>query len=83
MTSDNIVEQYFEINNLFINPSKTHYILFQKKQCRQESNLKILIQNKEIVNVKSTNFLGVVIDSSLSWEEHIERTYSRISLTYL
>jgi hypothetical protein len=40
ITSDNIgvVEQYFEINNVFINPSKTHYILFQTKQCRQESN---------------------------------------------
>jgi hypothetical protein len=46
ITSDNTgaVEQYFEINNLFINPSKTH-ILFQPKQCRQESNLKILIKN--------------------------------------
>jgi hypothetical protein len=55
--SDNIgvVEQYFEINNLFTNPSKTHYILFHTKQCRQESNLKILIKNREISNVKSTN----------------------------
>jgi hypothetical protein len=24
-----VVEQYFEINNILINPSKTHYILFQ------------------------------------------------------
>ena len=80
-TSNNIgaVEQYFEINNLFINPSKTHYILFQTKQCGQESNLKILIKNREISNVKSTNFLGVVIDSTLSQELHIEKTCSRIS----
>jgi hypothetical protein len=80
-TSDNtgLVEQYFEINNLFINPTKTHYILFRTKQCRQESNLKILIKNSEEVKVKSTNFLGVVIDSTLSWEVHIERTCNRIS----
>jgi hypothetical protein len=32
ITSDNIgvVEQYFEINSLFINPSKTQYILFRE-----------------------------------------------------
>jgi hypothetical protein len=49
ITSDNIgvVEQYIEINNLFINPSKTHYILFQTKQCREESNLKILMKKGE------------------------------------
>jgi hypothetical protein len=38
-TSENtgLVEQYFESNILFINLTKTH-ILFQMKQCRQESN---------------------------------------------
>jgi hypothetical protein len=38
ITSDNIgvVEQYFEINNLFINPSETRYILFQTKQCSRK-----------------------------------------------
>jgi hypothetical protein len=80
-TSNNteVAEQYFEINNLSIYPSKTHYILFQTRQCRQESNLKILVKNREISNVKSTDFLRVVIDSNLSWEINIERTCSRIS----
>jgi hypothetical protein len=55
-----VVEQYFEINNLFINPSKTNYILFQTRQCKQESNLNILVKNRDISNVKSTNFLWVV-----------------------
>jgi hypothetical protein len=79
-TSNNIgvVEQYFEINNLSINPPKTHYILFQTRQCRQESNLKILIQNREISDFKSTNFLGLVINSNLSWEKHNDRTCSKI-----
>jgi hypothetical protein len=74
-----VVEQYFEINNLLINLSKTHHILFQTKHSRQESNFKILIKNSEIVNVKSTNFLGVVIDNTLSWEDHVKMTCSKIS----
>jgi hypothetical protein len=34
-TSENtgLIEQYFETNNLFINPTKTHYIILQMKQC--------------------------------------------------
>jgi hypothetical protein len=60
ITSDNtgLVQQYFE--------TKTHYILFQTKQRRQESKLKILIKNRKIVKVHSTNFLGVIIESNLS-----------------
>jgi hypothetical protein len=53
--------------------------LFQTRQCRQESNLKILVKSREITNVKSTDFLGVVIDSNFSWEIHIDRTCSKIS----
>jgi hypothetical protein len=37
------------------------------------------VKNREISNVKSTDFLGVVIDSNLIWEIFIERTCSRIS----
>jgi hypothetical protein len=40
-TLDNtdLVNKYFETNNLAMNPTKAHYILFQTKQCRQESEL--------------------------------------------
>jgi hypothetical protein len=78
MTSNNIgvVKQYFKINNLFINPSKTHYVLFQARQGKQEANLKFLIRNKEIPKVESTDFLGLGLDSTSSWEIHIERTSS-------
>jgi adenosine deaminase len=31
------------------------------------------------MKLKITNFVWVIIDNNLSWEVHIERTYSRIS----
>ncbi|PNF31582.1 hypothetical protein B7P43_G00791 [Cryptotermes secundus] len=81
ITSTNIgvVEKYFEMNDLFINPTKTHCIFFQTKQCRQDYKYKILVKNMEIENVNSINFLGVEIDSTLSWDVYIDRTCSRIS----
>jgi hypothetical protein len=32
-----------------------------------------IFELSEIANVKSTNFLGVVIDNTLSWEDHVEK----------
>jgi hypothetical protein len=45
------------MNNLFINPSKTHN-LFQTKQCRQENNLKLLIKKKGNSECKKYRFPG-------------------------
>jgi hypothetical protein len=63
------------MNKLPVNPLKTHYNLFHTKHYWLDSNLKILVKNKEV------NFLGVVIDSTLSWEAHIKTTCRRISCT--
>jgi hypothetical protein len=42
------------------------------KQCRHGNQVKSLIKIREIINVKSMNFHGVVTDNNLSWEVHIE-----------
>jgi hypothetical protein len=34
--------------------------------------LNIIIDNKIIEQVKSTNFLGVTLDSNLNWKLHID-----------
>jgi hypothetical protein len=68
-----------EAKNLSTDKTKTHYILFQTKQCREGSELKILIKNREIVNVRSTDFLGVIIGSKLNWEVLVARTHSTVS----
>jgi hypothetical protein len=46
------------------------------------SELRILIKSEEIVNVISTNFLGVITESNLSAEVHIESTFSKISRNF-
>jgi hypothetical protein len=62
------VEQCVEANNLSINPTQIHDILFQTKHCRQKCELKILTKNRETINVNSTNFLEAITSSNLSWE---------------
>jgi hypothetical protein len=65
------VTHNFEVNNLCTNLLKSNFLLFQTRQSKLVSNLKVVINNKEIRKEKSTNFLPVIIDSNLTWELHI------------
>jgi hypothetical protein len=75
VTSDNIskVLQYFEANNLHINLNKTNFIVFQTRRNKLVSKLKIKIRKEEINEVETTNFLGIDIDSNLTWKKHIDK----------
>ena len=45
-------------------------------KCKTE---KIIIRNNEIAAVKSTKFLGVIIDDKLKWKEHLQYIKNKIS----
>ena len=59
--------KWFQSNLLTLNSKKTHFLQFftQKKN---DMSIQIVVPNSVILNVNSTKFLGVVIDSSLSWK---------------
>ena len=66
------VNDWFRGNSPSLNFDKTYFL-----QCRPknsyESNIKISCDNKLIKETKNTNFLGLDIDSSLSWKNHIDQ----------
>ena len=47
-----------------------------KIKCKAE---KIIIRYNEIAAVKSTKFLGVIIDDKLKWKEHLQYIKNKIS----
>ena len=55
-------------NSLSLNYHKTHFIKFQTKK-QNEAIIQIVAPNS--INSNSTKFLGLVIDNSLSWKDHI------------
>ena len=57
------------VNKLVLNVNKTKYMVFTKRNI--EYNFEIKIGNEYIERVSSLKFLGVTIDSALSWHEHI------------
>ena len=68
-----IIDLWLRKNKLSLNNSKTSFIIFNKqpnKTCDYEFKLKI--NNNLIKRVNSIKYLGVLIDSKLSWSEHVD-----------
>ena len=62
---------YFALNKLTLNESKTKYMIFSKQNKKYEVNHDILKINDIIIErVKSFKFLGLVINENLNWNDH-------------
>ena len=73
------VNNWLNQNKLFLNYSKSNFIIFTKKKINH--NFKITIADNQIQQVRSTKYLGVVLDEKLNWEPHIKSLKSKLSRT--
>lgn len=75
-----IITDWFQKNRLVLNVDKTKYILFQNKQVEENvlENLQISYEQKNIERVKKYKYLGLIIDSKLKWDSHIDLVTSKI-----
>ena len=49
-------------------------MVFKLRQKRAICNIQISLDNQNIVKVKETNFLGVILDENLNWKSEIYLT---------
>ena len=68
---------WFCVNKLSLNVAKTNYILFGNY--RHEQHVALRIKDINIERVEATKFLGVIIDESLSWNNHINSVKSKLA----
>ena len=67
-----LVKEYMLLNKLHINMSKCCYIHFKPKKTNPiDDKLHLNIDGIPIKRTSTAQFLGVVIDESLSWEPHV------------
>jgi hypothetical protein len=78
-TLSNIIS-WFKANILFLNLNKTYYLEFRTKNYI-DTALDINYFNKSLANVTCTKFLGLVIDDTLTWDNHIDQFISRLNST--
>jgi RNA processing factor Prp31 len=65
------IKDWFRINLLPLNFQRTYYLQFVTKYS-YKINMNICYENKQIINTYSTKFLRLLIDHSLSWNNHID-----------
>jgi hypothetical protein len=74
------INEWFQINKLFLNIDKTNYIIFHSNRKTLPLNIhKIKIKDMELTQKTSTKFLGVTIDQNLNWKEHTSQIALKIS----
>ena len=68
--------QWFIVNQLTLNLSKTCYMIFPKAQNPDETAIDV--NNVKIKNVNECKYLGVILDNDLKWTAHIETVYKQL-----
>ena len=68
--------QWFIVNKLTLNLSKTCYMIFPKAQNQDE--VAIVVNNVKLKNMNECKYLGVILDNDLKWTTHIETVYKKL-----
>ena len=67
--------EWFQVNLLSLNISKTNYIIVGKKR---HNNANILCDGTTLVRLNEAKFLGVILSSDLSWNKHVNIVANKI-----
>ena len=77
----NTAQQWFTANSLKINPAKTDLVLIKSKRRQVNNPFSITIGDAKIEPSSSTKVLGMMVDSSLTFEAHISAVIRRCYAT--
>ena len=73
------IVEWLNANKLSLNVDKTHYLIFRSKNIRINTNGRVIINGTEIEQQDHTKFLGVTLDSKLTWQKHICKVKGKIA----
>ena len=65
------VRKWFEANKLSLNIAKTNYVIFHSPAKRTDGCIQIKLGHMPIEYVHHIKYLGVLVDSTLSWKPHV------------
>jgi hypothetical protein len=72
------MNEWFNVNLLSLNFDKTYFMKFQTKN-NSLIEVNITNNNKIISYTSNLKFLGIIIDNTLSWKNHIDMTAPKLS----
>ena len=63
--------KWLNANKISLNVKKTEIVIFKSKQKKLEGDLKIKLYGKRLYPTEIVKYLGVKIDTNLSWKYHV------------
>ena len=70
-TEINKVAEWLNVNKLSLNIQKRKFILFRSSNKKPKHEIQIVMNDVNVEQVKSTTFLGIIINECLTWNDHI------------
>ena len=74
----NCISEWLKMNKLSLNIKKTHFMIFSNKGA-VKPQIDLYIDGHKITESSETKFLGVFIDSNLTWKYHITYISGKIA----
>ena len=71
--------EWLNNNKLFLNVSKTNYIIMTPSARESSDEITIQINGQKIERVTETKFLGVILDHKLTFKSHIDYISNKIA----
>ena len=75
----NKVSNWFKANKLSLNTKKTHFMYFRHHSHNINTPIYINIDGTPLEQKNNSKFLGVIIDESLTWNQHIHHVTMCVS----
>jgi hypothetical protein len=72
------IRNCFQCNHLTLNYDKTHFLQFVTKK-QNEMQQQIVTPKVVITNINHTKFLGLIMDSTLSWKDHVTEIIPKLN----
>ena len=75
------VRKWLDANRPSLNVSKTNYVIFHSPSRRIDEFIRIKLGSKNLTRVDYIKYLGVRVDSTLSWKSHITELSKKLART--
>ena len=73
------VRKWLEANRLSLNIAKINYVIFHSPAKRIDEFIQIKLGRKPIKHVHHIKYLGVLVDSTLSWKPHVTELSKKLA----
>ena len=75
-----LLNDWLKLNKLSLNEKKTKFMMFYSQQ-REVPNIKLSMNNTDLEPITDFNFLGIIINKHVKWNNHINKIANNIART--